>query len=157
MSTEKTTFTTAADRDIHIERIFNASRDRVWAAATEPDLLKQWWARGNPLEVVKWEFEKGGHWRFVERWDGGEMGFEGRFREITPKDSYSHTFEYDGMPGHVCIETVQFVDLGDGRTKLVVDDLFHTGEERDGMLGTGMETGTNESYAALDALLARGK
>jgi len=155
MTTENAIVTTAADRDIHIERIFNASRDRVWAASTEPDLLEQWWGRGNPLEVVKWEFEKGGHWRFVERWDDGEMGFEGRFREITPKDSYSYTFEFDGMPGHVCIETVQFVDLGDGRTKLIVDDLFHTGEERDGMLASGMETGMNESYAALDALLAR--
>lgn len=155
MTSEKSTVTTAADRDIHIERIFDAARDRVWAAYTEPDLLKQWWGRGNPLEIVRWEFEKGGHWRFIERWDGGEMGFEGRFREVNPKDSYSATFEYDGMPGYVCIETVQFVDLGDGRTRIVVDNLFHTAEERDGMLSTGMETGMNESYAALDDLLAR--
>ncbi|HEY5858162.1 MAG TPA: SRPBCC family protein [Aldersonia sp.] len=157
MTSEKATLTTTSDRDIHVERIFDAPLDRVWAACTEPDLVKQWWGRGNPLDVVKWEFEKGGHWRLVERSDGGEMGFEGRFREIDPKNSCSYTFEFDGMPGYVCIESVQFVDLGDGRTKIVIDNLFHTAEERDGMLESGMETGMNESYAALDALLARGE
>jgi uncharacterized protein YndB with AHSA1/START domain len=59
------------------------------------------------------------------------------------------------MPGHVCIETVAFEDLGDGRTKVVTTSLFHTTEDRDGMLQSGMEQGLNESYAALDRLLAR--
>jgi uncharacterized protein YndB with AHSA1/START domain len=59
------------------------------------------------------------------------------------------------MPGHVCIETVTFEDLGDGRTKVVTTSLFHTTEDRDGMLQSGMEQGLNESYAALDRLLAR--
>jgi uncharacterized protein YndB with AHSA1/START domain len=58
------------------------------------------------------------------------------------------------MPGYVVIETVVFEDLGDGRTKVVSTSLFHTTEERDGMLGMGMEQGLNESYAALDRLLA---
>jgi len=58
------------------------------------------------------------------------------------------------MPGYVAIETTTFEDLGDGRTKVVTDSLFHTDEERANMLGSGMEDGLNQSYAALDRLLA---
>jgi uncharacterized protein YndB with AHSA1/START domain len=64
------------------------------------------------------------------------------------------TFGWDGMPGHVIIDSFTFEDLGDGRTKLVIESLFHTPDERDGMLASGMEQGLNQSYAALDALLA---
>ena len=64
-----------------------------------------------------------------------------------------HTFEWDGMPGYVAIETVTLEDLGDGRTRIVNTSLFHTTEERDGMLQSGMEEGLNQSYAALDRLL----
>jgi uncharacterized protein YndB with AHSA1/START domain len=59
------------------------------------------------------------------------------------------------MPGYVIIETSILEDLGDGRTRVVSTSLFHTTEERDGMVNAGMEEGMNESYAALDALLAR--
>ena len=65
-----------------------------------------------------------------------------------------HTFEWDGMPGYVAINTSTFEDLGDGRTKVVATCLFHTTDERDGMLKSGMEQGLNQSYAELDKLLA---
>ena len=58
------------------------------------------------------------------------------------------------MPGHVVIETMTLDDLGDGRTRLVAVLLCHTGEERDGMLGSGMQEGIDQSYAALDRVLA---
>ncbi len=58
------------------------------------------------------------------------------------------------MPGYVSIDTATFVDLGDGRTKIVTDSLFYTTEERDGMLQSGMADGLSASYAALDRLLA---
>ncbi|MBO0852093.1 MAG: SRPBCC family protein [Pseudonocardia sp.] len=157
MTTQNATDTvvsTPGDRDIHVERVFNAPRERVWAAYTEPELLAQWWGRGNKLEIERWELERGGHWRFVEHSDGERHGFEGRFREVTPIERLVHTFEWDGMPGHVCIETATFIDLGDGRTKVVTDSLFHTAQERDGMVQSGMEQGLNASYVALDALLA---
>ena len=82
-------------------------------------------------------------------------GFEGRFREVTPPERIVQTFEWDGMPGYVAVDTATFEDLGDGRTKVVTTSLFHTTEERDGMLGSGMEQGLNQSYAALDRLLAK--
>ena len=83
----------------------------------------------------------------------GISGFEGRYREVTPIERIVQTFEWDGMPGHVIVETVTLEDLGD-RTRVTTLSLFHTTEERDGMLNAGMEQGMNESYAALDQLLA---
>jgi uncharacterized protein YndB with AHSA1/START domain len=148
------TVTTPTDRTIHIERIFDAPRDRVWKAITDPRLVAQWWGRGNKLVIEKFELKKGGHWRFVEHSDGGQHGFEGRYREVTPPERIVQTFEWDGMPAYVIIETMELIDLGDGRTKLVNTSLFHTAEERDGMLQSGMEGGLNESYAALDRVLA---
>ena len=51
--------------------------------------------------------------------------------------------------------TAELRDIGEGRTKLIVTDLFHTTEERDGVLKSGVAEGLNETYAALDALLAK--
>lgn len=149
--------TTPTDQTIHIERVFDAPIDRVWRAHTDPKLLAQWWGRGNKLVIEKYEFEKGGHWRFVEHSDHGLHGFEGRFREITPQTRLAMTFEWDGMPGYPSVQTLTLHDLGDGRTKLVSDVQFYTKMERDGMIGSGMEGGMNESFAALDRLLARMK
>jgi len=149
------TITTPTDREIHIERVFDAPRDRVWRAFTERDQITQWWGRGNKLVVEKMEVERGGHWRFVEHSADGVHGFEGRYREVTPPDRLVYTFEWDGMPGHVAVDTTIFEDLGDGRTKIVSTSIFHTTEERDGMLYSGMEQGLNQSYAALDELLAK--
>ncbi|MQA92296.1 MAG: polyketide cyclase [Gemmatimonas sp.] len=149
-----TTLTTPADREIRIERIFDASRDKVWRAHTDPELVAQWWGRGNKLVIERLEVERGGHWRFVEHSEGEEHGFEGRYREVTPQERIVQTFEWDGMPGYVILETMDFEDLGGDRTKLVGTSLFYTTEERDGMLQSGMEQGLSESYAALDRLLA---
>jgi len=152
--TTKATVTTPTDREIHIERIFNAPRERVWQAMTDPKLIAQWWGRGNKLVIERFEPERGGHWRFVEHSDHGVHGFEGRFREVTPPERTVQTFEWDGMPGYVIVETMTLEDLGDGRTRLVNTSLFHTTQERDGFLQSGMEGGMNESYAALDRVLA---
>jgi uncharacterized protein YndB with AHSA1/START domain len=152
--TVKATITTPSDREVRIERIFNASRERVWQAMTDPKLVAQWWGRGNKLVIERLEVERGGHWRFVEHSDHGVHGFEGRYAEVTPPERVVQTFEWDGMPGHVALETATLEDLGDGRTRLVTTSLFLTTQDRDGMLQSGMEGGLNESYAALDRVLA---
>jgi uncharacterized protein YndB with AHSA1/START domain len=146
--------TTPSDREIRVERIFNAPRERVWKALTDPALVAQWWGRGNKVVIERMETHRGGHWRFVEHGPDGVHGFEGRYREVTPPERVVQTFEWDGMPGHVTVETMTLEDLGDGRTRLVTVALFHTTEERDGMLHSGMEQGLDQSYAALDKLLA---
>lgn len=150
----RATLTTPSDREIRVERIFNAPRDRVWKAMNDPALIAQWWGRGNKVVVEKHEPVRGGRWRYVEHSDHGVHGFEGRYREVVPPERVVRTFEWDGMPGHVIVETATLEDLGDGRTKLVSISLFHTTMERDGMMSSGMEGGMNESYAALDRVLA---
>ncbi|HYH31442.1 MAG TPA: SRPBCC family protein [Pseudonocardia sp.] len=149
------TITTPAEREIHVERVFAAPVARVWQAYTDPDLIGQWWGRGNKITIERMEVERGGRWRFVEHGPEGDNGFEGRYREVSPQERIVQTFEWDGMPGHVIVETAEFTDLGDGRTQVTTTSLFHTAEERDGMLNSGMDVGLNESYAALDALLAK--
>ena len=147
---------TPSDREVETERVFDAPRERVYAAFTDPDLIPQWWGLKRSTTVVdRLEVRVGGAWRFVERMpDGEEHGFRGTYREVDAPERLVYTFEWEGMPGYVCVETVAFEDLG-GRTKVRTNTLFHTTEERDGMLETGMEKGLNESYASLDDLLAR--
>lgn len=150
----RATVSTPAEREIRIERILNAPRGVVWRAYTDPAILAQWWGRGNKVTIEQMEMKRGGHWRLVEHAPSGSHGFEGRYREVTPPERIVQTFEWDGMPGHPCVQTTVFEDVGDGRTRIVITSLFFTTEERDGMLHSGMEAGMNQSYAVLDGILA---
>jgi uncharacterized protein YndB with AHSA1/START domain len=144
-----------SDREVRTERVFTASRDRVWRAFTDPKQLAQWWGRGNKVVVERMEVARGGHWRFIEHAPEGLQGFEGRYREVTPMDRIVQTFEWDGMPGHVSVTTMTFEDLGDGRTRITTLSLFHTKEDCDAMIEADMTDGMEQSYTALDALLAK--
>jgi uncharacterized protein YndB with AHSA1/START domain len=150
------TITTPTDREIHIERVFDAPRDLVFATFTDPQLIPEWWGPRDGTTVVdQMDVRAGGGWRFITSdCDGNETAFRGTYREITPPERVVQTFEWEGMPGHICIETAVFEDLGD-RTRVINTSLFHTTEERDGMLASGMERGLNETYARMDELLAR--
>ena len=150
------TLTTPTEREIHVERVFDAPRERVFAAYTDPELIPEWWGPHETTTVVdQMDVSAGGSWRFLIRnSDGSETGFRGTYREVTPPERIVQTFEWEGMPGHVSLETATFEDLGD-RTKVISTSIFHTSEERDGMLSSGMERGMNETYARLDELLAR--
>jgi uncharacterized protein YndB with AHSA1/START domain len=151
-----TQVTTPAEREIRIEREFDAPRDRVFAVYTDPELIPEWWGpRGTTTIVDKMDVRSGGDWRFIMRdSDGSESGFRGTYREVSPPDRIVQTFEWEGMPGYVSVETATFEDLGD-RTRVTTTSVFHTVEERDGMLQSGMESGLSETYARLDELLAR--
>jgi uncharacterized protein YndB with AHSA1/START domain len=151
-----TRVTTPSDREIVSERVFDAPRDRVFAAYTDPELIPQWWGpRGTTTIVDQMDVRAGGAWRFVNRdSDGGETGFRGTYREVTPPKRIVQTFEWEGMPGHVIVDTATFDDLG-GSTKVTVVSLFHTPEERDGMLASGMERGLTETHDRLAELLAK--
>ena len=152
----KHTLTPVDDRTIRVERVFDAPRDLVWRAYSEPELLKQWWGRGTRVDVERYEFERGGHWRVVEHWDGGSAGFEGRFREIEPKTLISQTFEWDGAPGHPSVDTTEFSDEDGGRaTRIVVTSRAFDEQDAAAMAQAGAESGMAQSYAALDALPER--
>jgi uncharacterized protein YndB with AHSA1/START domain len=145
--------TTPGDRIIRIERTFDAPRDQVWRAWTEPDLIAQWWGRGRKTVVEQMEVRKGGHWRFVVDGKSGTQGFRGRYREVTPPTRFVWTMEWDGMPGYVSIDTVELEDLGNGKTRLINTSQFLTDEEHAMALKSGMMEGVRDAYTALDRLL----
>lgn len=150
----KHVLTLPTDRTIVVERVFDAPIEKVWRAHTDKNLLAQWWGRGNTLDVETYELTPGGKWRFVEHEGGKTHGFSGEFREITPMTRLSMTFGWDGMDGRSILNVLDLHDLGDGRTRLVATSTFSAQEERDTMIGYGMEAGMNQSYEALDRLLA---
>jgi uncharacterized protein YndB with AHSA1/START domain len=152
----KTTLTTPSEREIVTERVFDAPRERVFAAYTDPESIPRWWGpRRMTTTVDEMDVRVGGRWRFVMSEPGGpEQAFKGVYREITPPERVMATFEWEGLPGHVILETATFEDLGDGRTRLTTTSLFHMTEERDGMLASGMEGGLTESHERLEELLA---
>ena len=151
------TVTTPTDREIRIVREFDAPRERVFAAFTDPALIPEWWGpRGTTTTVDTMDVRAGGAWRYITvDSDGNETAFRGVYREVTAPERIVQTWEWEGLPGHVSIETAEFEDLGD-RTRLVSTALYHTPEERDGMLASGMEGGMNETFQRLDELLAEG-
>ena len=142
------------EREIITERVFDAPRERVFQAFVDPELIPQWWGRHEDTTTVdKLDVREGGDWRFLTDGPDGSIAFRGTFRVIQPPALLEQTFEWEGMPGHIVVESATFEDLG-GRTKVTTRSLFHTTEERDGMLASGMESGLNESYERLDGLLA---
>lgn len=153
----KTTITAPQNsHEIVMERTFDASPEKIFKAYTDPTLVAQWWGGGlNTSTIVDvLEAKAGGKWRFVEKGqDGSEFGFHGIYHEVTPRRIVD-TFEFEGMPGHVLMETISFEPLGDSKTKMVSQSVFQSIEARDGMLASDMENGANASLDKLETLLA---
>jgi uncharacterized protein YndB with AHSA1/START domain len=135
---------------IVMTRVFDAPRRLVFETHTSPEHVRHWWGRrGSTLPVCEMDFRPGGAWRFVERHpDGQEYAFRGEYREIVPPERIVWTFEFEGMPGHVSVETLTLIER-DGRTTLRSRSLFDTLEDRDGMLQSGMEAGAAETMDRL--------
>ncbi|WP_346534692.1 SRPBCC family protein [Micromonospora sp. DPT] len=141
------------DREVVLTRVLDAPRDMVWAAHTDPAHLARWWGRGNPLDV-EIDFRVGGRYRFVEHApDGNSYAFRGEFREIAAPERIVQTFEFEGAPGHVAVETLVFTEQ-DGSTMVTGTTRFDTAAERDAMVSSGMEHGARQSYRALEEYLA---
>jgi uncharacterized protein YndB with AHSA1/START domain len=147
------TVTLTSPTELVMSRTFAAPRALVFAAHTEAEHLRHWWGRGNPLDVTI-DFRVGGTWRFVETADGQQHAFRGEYREIAAPERYTCTFEYEPMPGHVAVESYVFTEEA-GRTTVTCTTSFTSQEDRDTMIESGMEDGANQSYAALDAYLAK--
>jgi uncharacterized protein YndB with AHSA1/START domain len=148
---------TPSEREIRLEREFDAPRERVFAVMIDPALISEWWGpRGTTTTVDEMDVRPGGAWRYVVRnEDGSETAFRGVYREIAAPERIVQTFEWEGMPGYVSVDSAVLEDLGE-RTRLVTTSLFHTIEERDGMLASGMEGGAGDTFNRLEELLARG-
>jgi uncharacterized protein YndB with AHSA1/START domain/predicted SnoaL-like aldol condensation-catalyzing enzyme len=147
-------FSKPSEREVVMTRTFDAPRRLVWMAYTDPKLIPRWWGpRYLTTTVEKMDLKPGGVWRFVSRApDGGEFGFHGVYREIVPPERIAWTFEFEGMPGHVSVDTVR-LEEHEGMTRVTVTSLFKTKEDRDGMVASGMESGQTESTERLDELL----
>ena len=143
-------------QEIVITRSFDAPRELVFKAFTDPDAVRQWWGLNSTETVVdRLEARPGGQWRFVEReGDGNEYGFHGVFHGTPSVDGIVQTFEYEGTPGHVCLETLTFEERGD-TTLVRTASVYQSVADRDAMIESGMEQGLNEGYDRLDELIAR--
>jgi uncharacterized protein YndB with AHSA1/START domain len=155
-TSSKLIVSTPSDRQIRMERVFDAPRELVYRAFTEPELVPRWWGfRTSKTVVDKMEVRPGGSWRYVQvSPDGTEHAFRGEYLELRPPERITWTFEYEPMPGHILVESMTFEAIGVDRTRAVTLSTFDTTEERDGMLQSGMETGATESYERLAELLA---
>lgn len=146
-----------SDADVPIIRItrdFTATPAHLIAAHTVPALFRRWVGPdGMDTEIVTWDARDGGEWRYVARHGDDKYGFRGCFHQITDT-RIVQTFTFEGMPDDVALETLWFEDLGGGVTRLHAQSLVDSFEGRDAWLSSGMETGVNQGYAKLDALLA---
>ena len=149
---KKLKVTTPSDIEIVMTREFDAPRELVFEAHSKCEHLEKWWGpRKYTLAVCELDFRPGGKYRFLHRGPDGleEHGFRGEYREIVPSERIVWTFEWEGMPGHISVDTLTLEDIGGGRTKLTAHSLFDSVEDRDGMLQSGMEEGASETYDRL--------
>jgi len=146
-------------QEILITREFDAPRELVFIAYTDPKLYEQWIGpRGLEITLEKFESKNGGSWRYIQRdEEGNEFAFHGVNHEVLVPERIIGTFEFEGLPesGHVILETARFEALADNRTKVTSQSVFLSVEDRDGMIQSGMEEGMNESYERLDELLEK--
>jgi len=153
-SGNKFTVTTPTDSEIVMTRVFDAPRDLVFEAHTSCEHMSHWWGpRKYEVANCDVDFRPGGAWRIVHRDpDGQEFGFHGEFREISRPERITWTFEFEGMPGHVSVQTVVFEER-DGKTTITATAGYDTVEERDANLGSGMLDGAAETYDRLEEYL----
>ena len=146
-------------QEFFITREFDAPRELVFKAFTDPKLYTQWLGpRRYVMNLEKFEPRSGGMWRYTHKdKDGNEFGFHGVYHEVLAPERMIDTFEFEGLPekGHVSLETAKFTELPGGRTRLTIQALFQSVADREGMLQSGAEAGINESYERLDELLEK--
>lgn len=145
------------DNEIVITREFNAPRDLVFRAFTEPDLMRRWLYGPEHWEMTRCEVDlrAGGAYRYDWRdQDGSTMGAGGTFLEVTPPERIVATERFDDpwYPGENRI-TQEFAER-DGRTMLAMTLHYETKEARDMVLQSGMDAGLEAGYARVEAVIA---
>ena len=137
-------------------REFDAPRELVYRAFTEPELLVQWLGpRKYKMTIDRFDLRDGGTWRYVHSDDAGNaFGFHGVFHGDASPDGIVQTFEFEGAPGHVSLDTATFEEI-DGKTIVRTNSVFQSVEARDAMVSSGMEYGMREGYERLEELLGK--
>jgi uncharacterized protein YndB with AHSA1/START domain len=141
---------------IIITRAFDAPRDLVFRAHADPELLTRWLGpRELTTAIDRYDTRDGGTWRYVQTdAEGNKHGFHGVFHGDPSPDAIVQTFEYEGAPGHVCLQTATFAERG-GKTLMRTVAAFQSVEDRDAMVASGMERGVRDSGERLAELLAQ--
>ncbi len=141
-------------QDIVMTREFDAPRELVFKVMTDPKLIPQWSGpRRLTTTVDKMDVRPGGAWRFLNHdADGAEYAFHGVYHAIVAPECIVQTFEFEGVPGHVAMETMTLEEVG-GKTRLTVTTVFQTVADRDAMWATGMQSGAQDTNDRLEELL----
>ncbi|HEY7950193.1 MAG TPA: SRPBCC family protein [Solirubrobacterales bacterium] len=151
-----TTVTTPSETEVRIEREFDAPRELVFEAYTDPELLTEWLGpRRLTMTVQEMDVRTGGSYRYTHSDADGSYVFFGEFREVDPPRLLVQTFQWEGNDAPSSVDRVEFEELEGDRTRIVVTGTFDSKESRDAMLEAGMEKGVREGYEKLDELLAR--
>jgi uncharacterized protein YndB with AHSA1/START domain len=144
-------------QELFITREFDAPRELVFKAHTDPDLYVRWMGpRDLTTTLDTFEPVSGGKWRFIQKdKDGNEFGFHGVNHDVTVPERIIGTFEFEGLPesGHVILETTKFEALPGGRTRVTTQSVYQSVQDRDGMVASGMESGVVDGHERLDEIL----
>jgi uncharacterized protein YndB with AHSA1/START domain len=149
---------TPSDREVLIERDFDAPRALVFEAFTKPDLVRRWLLGpdGWTMPVCEIDLRVGGAYRYVWRKEstGMEMGMGGTFREVVRAERLVATEKFDDAwyPGEA-VDTTVFEERG-SITQVRLTVLYESKEARDTATRSGMETGMNAGYDRLEQVLA---
>jgi uncharacterized protein YndB with AHSA1/START domain len=141
---------------IIVTREFDAPRELVFRAFTDPELLVQWLGpRDLTMTVDRYDVRDGGKWRYLHAdARGNAFGFHGVFHGDPSPDAIVQTFEFEGVPGHVMLDTTTLEQRG-GATLVRTVSAFTSTADRDAMIASGMERGVRDSDDRLEELLAR--
>ena len=145
--------------DLVFERTFDAPREQVWQAFTDPEIVPRWWGpHGTTTTVAEMDVRPGGKWRYVSRAsDRDDVEFYGEYLEVTPPAGFRWTFMFDveGVGPQGGPEAFTFEDLG-GKTKVRSIANMGSPEILEGALATGMVGGAIETWDRLAAVLIEG-
>ena len=131
-------------QEITITRVYDAPRELVWKAWTEPEQLARWWgARGwsTPPSNITMDLRPGGTFRVtsVSDEDGTEMSSYGVYREVVEPERLVFDEPAEGSWHEGAVSVATFTDLGDGRTEMIVHTTVHTTDDMRGVAEAGMK------------------
>lgn len=141
---------------ITITREFDAPRELVFRAWTDPELVVQWLGpRASRMRITQWDCRTGGSWAYVDGREGDPdyASFYGSFHEVREPSRLVQTFTWAGAPDGVSLETLTLEELPDGRTRSVSTSVVESFEIRDAILSSGMDVGVIQGFEKLDELL----
>ena len=154
----KTTTDRRSDREVVITRTFNGPARIVFEAWTTPELLMKWWTPksfGITFISCEADVRTGGTYRFVMGHPAFDkpMAFFGRYLEVDPPKRLVWTNEEGGEGEEGSVTTVTFEEK-DGKTHLVLSDLYPSKAALDEAMASGSVGGYPEQFDQLDILLA---